>query len=105
MLRVWPVSYTHLDVYKRQIQYKNPRSAAAEEGVIRLLNLDPSLFRGVELAEADFSSPELWRIYSELRRRADEGAGLSPAAMSGELSPEEFSLFTSVIQKPESRCV
>ena len=84
------------------IQYKNPRSAAAEEGVIRLLNLDPSLFRGVGLAEADFSSPELWRIYSALRRRADEGAGLSPAAMSGELSPEEFSLFTSVIQKPES---
>ena len=87
---------------ERGIQYKNPRSAAAEEGVIRLLNLDPSLFRGVELAEADFSSPELWRIYSALRRRADEGAGLSPAAMSGELSPEEFSLFTSVIQKPES---
>ncbi len=87
---------------ERGIQYKNPRSAAAEEGVIRLLNLDPSLFRGVELAEADFSSPELWRIYSALRRRADEGAGLSPAAMSGDLSPEEFSLFTSVIQKPES---
>lgn len=87
---------------ERGIQYKNPRSAAAEEGVIRLLNLDPSLFRGVELAEADFSSPELWRIYSALRRSADEGAGLSPAAMSGELSPEEFSLFTSVIQKPES---
>ena len=39
---------------ERGIQYKNPRSAAAEEGV------------------------------------------------SGELSPEEFSLFTSVIQKPES---
>lgn len=87
---------------ERGIQYKNPRAAAAEEGVIRLLNLDPSLFRGVGLAEADFSSPELWRIYSALRRRADEGAGLSPAAMSGELSPEEFSLFTSVIQKPES---
>lgn len=87
---------------ERGIQYKNPRSAAAEEGVIRLLNLDPSLFRGVGLAEADFSSPELWRIYSALRRRADEGAGLSPAAMSRELSPEEFSLFTSVIQKPES---
>lgn len=87
---------------ERGIQYKNPRSAAAEEGVIRLLNLDPSLFRGVGLAEADFSSPELWRIYSALRRRADEDAGLSPAAMSGELSPEEFSLFTSVIQKPES---
>ena len=87
---------------EREIRYKDPRSAAAEEGVIRLLNLDPSLFRGVELGEADFSAPELWRIYSALRRRADEGAGLSPAAMSGELTPEEFSLFTSIIQKPES---
>ena len=85
------------------ITYKDPRSAAAEEGVIRLLGLDPALFRGREaLDEEDFSSPELWHIYSALRRRTDAGASIAPAAMSGELSPDELSLLTGIMQKPES---
>lgn len=85
------------------ITYKDPRSAAAEEGVIRLLCLDPSLFAGREgLGEEDFSSEELYHIYSALRRRIDAGESLSPAAMSGELKPEELSLLTGILQKPES---
>lgn len=87
---------------ERSIRYKDPRSAAAEEGVIRLLCLDPAVFRGVELGEDDFSSPELWNIYSAVRRHNDEGTRLSPAALSGELSSEELSLFTSIIQDPVS---
>ena len=87
----------------KSIAYKNPRSAAAEEGVIRLMCLDPALFRGLEgLGEEDFSSPELWRIFSALRRRTESGESLSPAAMSGELSPDELSLLTGILQKPES---
>lgn len=85
---------------ERGIRYKDPRSAAAEEGVIRLLSLDPAVFRGLELGEKDFSSPELWDIYSALKQHTDEGLRASPAALSGELSPEEFSLFTSIIQQP-----
>lgn len=84
------------------IRYSDPRSAAAEEGVIRLLNLDPSLFRGIEFGEGEFSSPELWHIYEAMRRRVAEGGRLTPAELSGELSPGEFSLFTRVIQKPEA---
>ncbi len=84
------------------IKYKYPRSAAAEEGVIRLLNLDPSLFNGLELSESDFSAEPLWHIYSALRRHIDEGARPTPAALSGELTGEEFSLFTGIIQKPEA---
>ena len=80
----------------------NPRSAAAEEGVIRLLYKDPAYFRGLELGEEDFSSKELWRIYSALKRHIENGGVTSPAALSGELSAEEFSLFTGVIQKPEA---
>lgn len=85
------------------IVYKNPRSAAAEEGLIRLICLDPALFRDLDGPnEEDFSSPELWRIFSALRRRISEGESLSPAAMSGELSPDELSLMTGIMQKPES---
>ena len=59
--------------------------------------------RGREaLDEEDFSSPELWHIYSALRRRTDAGASIAPAAMSGELSPDELSLLTGIMQKPES---
>ena len=83
------------------IRYENPRSAAAEQGVIRLLYIDPELFKNVELGEEDFSSKELWQIYSALRRHVDEGGKLSPAALSGELTAEEASLFTSLIQSPE----
>ena len=86
----------------RGIRYEDPRSAAAEEGVIRLLYKDPSYFRGLELGEEDFSSKELWRIYSALKRHIENGGVTSPAALSGELSAEEFSLFTGVIQKPEA---
>ena len=86
----------------RGIRYEDPRSAAAEEGVIRLLYKDPAYFRGLELGEEDFSSKELWRIYSALKRHIENGGVTSPAALSGELSAEEFSLFTGVIQKPEA---
>ena len=84
------------------IRYESPRSAAAEQGVIRLLYIDPELFKGVELGEEDFSSKELWQIYSALRRHVDEGGKLSTAALSGELTADEASLFTSLIQSPES---
>lgn len=85
------------------IRYGNPRSAAAEEGVIRLLYLDPELFRDREdLAEKDFSSPELWRIYSELRKWAESGGHLSVAVISEALGPEGTSLLTDILQEPQS---
>ncbi|NCC58473.1 MAG: toprim domain-containing protein, partial [Synergistales bacterium] len=85
------------------IRYENLRSAAAEEGVIRLLYIDPELFCGMDgPEEKDFSSPELWRIYSELRKRAETGGALSVAAMSETLGPGGTSLLTDILQKPES---
>ncbi|HBD87119.1 MAG TPA: DNA primase [Clostridiales bacterium] len=85
------------------IRYENLRSAAAEEGVIRLLYLDPALFLGLDgLEETDFSSPELWRIYVRMRERADTGGILSVAAMSEALGPEGAALLTDILQKPES---
>ena len=76
---------------------------SAEEGVIRLLYLDPELFRGRDGPEAkDFSSPVLWRMFSELRKRAADGGTLSVAGLSEVLGPEETSLLTDILQKPET---
>ena len=72
----------------KSIAYKNPRSAAAEEGVIRLMCLDPALFRGLE-GPGRRTSPR--RSCGESSPPCaggrESGESLSPAAMSGELSP------------------
>lgn len=87
----------------RALRYDNPRSAAAEQGVIRLLYLDAGLFAGRDgPEERDFSSPELWKIYSELRRRTDAGRAVSIAALGETLTPEETALLSDILQKPES---
>jgi DNA primase len=57
---------------ERSLKYENLRSAMAEEGVLRLLLKDTSLIDGCELAEEEFTSPFLGKIYREIRRRAEE---------------------------------
>ena len=73
----------------RAIRYDDLRSAMAEEGVIRLLMQDDSLFPDQPpLREDEFSSPLLGRIYGELwrcrgrgRRMAARSAPRAPAGM------------------------
>ena len=85
----------------RAIRYDDLRSAMAEEGVIRLLMQDDSLFPDrPPLREDEFSSPLLGRIYGELWRC--RGSGSSMAALSASLTPEEMSHLTTLLQKPES---
>ena len=85
----------------RAIRYDDLRSAMAEEGVIRLLMQDDSLFPDQPpLREDEFSSPLLGRIYGELWRC--RGSGSSMAALSVSLTPEEMSHLTTLLQKPES---
>ena len=85
----------------RAIRYDDLRSAMAEEGVIRLLMQDDSLFPAQPpLREDEFSSPLLGRSYGELWRC--RGSGSSMAALSASLTPEEMSHLTTLLQKPES---
>jgi len=86
----------------RDIRYDDPRSAAAEEGVVRLLILDPGLFaRGCPLEKEAFSSPLLGRFYEELLTRAKSGQDLSPASLSACFSGEEISHLTTILERPE----
>ena len=87
----------------RAIRYDNLRSAMAEEGVLRLLLRDESIFPSLSpLSETDFSSPLLGRIYTQLWQRRQNGMSGSIAFLSGELSADEMSHLTTLLQKPES---
>ena len=87
---------------QRGIRYDNPRSARAEEGLIRLLYLDPGLARGRELPGPEkFSSPLLGRFYAELLHRVQAGERISPGVLAGQFSPEEMSHFTAVLEGTE----
>lgn len=89
---------------ERGIRYDNLRSARAEEGLIRLLLLDDTLFPQEAPVQAeDFSSPLLGRVFASLWQRRQEGMLLSVGALSGELSSAEMSHLTALAQQPESR--
>ena len=83
---------------QKGIRYEDPRSARAEEGLIRLLYLDPGLIRGRELpAPEQFSSPLLGRFYAELLERIRSGERISLGVLAGRFTPEEMSHFTAVL--------
>ncbi|MDO4749685.1 MAG: DNA primase [Eubacteriales bacterium] len=88
---------------ERGLRYDDPRSARAEEGVIRLLYQEPELFRKREpISPEQFSSPVLRRLYAELLQRVQNGMKPSMAVLAETFSPEEVSLLTGILQKPET---
>ena len=88
---------------ERSLRYDNIRSAMAEEGVLRLLLRDDSLFPPQPpLKEEQFSSPLLGRVFSLLWQAREEGRALTLPALAGALTQEEMSHITSLCQRPES---
>ena len=89
---------------ERGLRYDNVRSARAEEGVLRLMVMDPLLFREAgDLKEEDFSSPLLGRVYGLLKERHENGRSTQLAALTAELSTEEMNHMVHVIDQPEDR--
>ena len=87
----------------RGLRYENIRSARAEEGVLRLLLIDPSLHRELtQLRPEEFSSPLLGKAYALLLRRAEEGLSTQLSLLAGELTSEEMDHLTQVASAPES---
>ena len=88
---------------ERTLRYENLRSARAEEGALRLLLLDESLFGpGCPLQEEDFSSPLLGRAFGLLRQAGAAGRPVNLGALAGELAAEEMNHIAAVCQQPES---
>ena len=87
----------------RGLRYENIRSARAEEGLLRLLMLDPGLLgRMGELTGGEFSSPLLGRAFDRLAARAREGLSTQLAALAGEFTGEEMDHLAQVAAQPES---
>lgn len=85
----------------RQMRYDNPRSARAEEGILRLLLLDSSLADQVQdLTAAAFSSPVLGKIYDVLLDHLRQGRSLQLGTLEGELSGEEVALLADILGQP-----
>lgn len=88
---------------ERELRYTNMRSARAEEGVLRLLLLDSSLFpAAARLTPERFSSPALGKIFELLCRRHREGRSTQLAALTGELTEAEISRLAAVMDQPET---
>jgi len=84
------------------MRYTNVRSALAEEGVIRLLLLDPTLAERCQLLPEDFSSPVLGKIYGLLLQKQQNGEDVNIPVLAGELTGEEMSHLSRIAEKPES---
>ena len=94
---------TNLQPDARALRYQNIRSARAEEGVIRLLLLDPGLLERLDgLGSRDFSSPLLGKVFDIIRDRLAQGANPHLATMAHELTGEEMDHMARVISQPES---
>ena len=88
---------------ERSIRYTDLRSALAEEGVLRLLTLDDSLFgEDPPIREADFSSPLLGRFFTALRTQLRETGQVSLPALAEFFTQEEINHLIGILQKPES---
>ena len=88
---------------ERELRYDNIRSARAEEGILRLLIRDESLFpEEPPLREEQFSSPLLGRAFTTLWQAKAAGRVPSLAAQAEFFSQEEMNHLTGVCQQPES---
>ena len=88
---------------EKELRYDDPVSARAEEGLIRLLSLDPELgLRKTLPAKEDFSSPALAHIYAVLLERIERHESVNSANLGEALSSGEMSLLVRIQQAPVS---
>lgn len=89
---------------ERELRYKNVRSARAEEGLLRIILLDPAFLRQLEeLQEEEFTAPVLGKAFGVLRARWRDGKSVSFAALDGVLSQGEADHIAAIIQQPQPR--
>ena len=86
----------------RNLRYKDVKSAAAEEGVVSLLMLDPSLVSKCDLKSEEFTSPFLGSVYSMISTRAAQLKSVDASALIPLLKPEEAQELTRISQKPQT---
>jgi len=81
----------------RELRFENPRSAAAEKGVINLLYRFPEQFGSLPVTGAQFSSEPMGRLYDALAERLRDGRSVSVAVLGEQFTPDELALLTDII--------
>lgn len=93
----------NLQPNQRGLRYDNVRSAAAEEGVLRLILLEPALLDQTDgLAGAEFSAPLLGKVFDLLRDRHTSGREVNLGGLAGTLTAEEMSHLARINDRPEN---
>ena len=88
---------------QKSLRYDNVRSAAAEEGILRLVLLEPMLLEQAEgLAGAEFSAPLLGKVFDLLRDRHGDGRAVNLGGLAGTLTAEEMSHLARITDRPEN---
>ena len=87
----------------RELRYTNLKSAMGEEGIIRLLFLEPSLISNLQgrISPDDFTSEALRHIFEVISERIISGRDVSPALLAADMSSAEMSLLSAITGKPE----
>lgn len=86
----------------RDLRYDNIHSALAEEGVLRLILMDPALFALADVEPEHFSSPLLGKAFRLLKDRHDRDLSVQLPALAGEFTSEEMSHLVEAADQPES---
>ena len=88
---------------QKGLRYDNVRSAAAEEGVLRLVLLEPELLdRTEDLTGSEFSAPLLGKVFDLLRDRHGQGRGGNLGGLANILTAEEMSHLARITDRPEN---
>jgi len=88
---------------QKGMRYDNVRSAAAEEGVLRLVLLEPMLLEQTDgLTGAEFSAPLLGKVFDLLRDRHADGRAVNLGGLAGTLTAEEMSHLARITDRPEN---
>ncbi len=87
----------------RELRYDNLRSAVAEEGLLRMLLRDSSLFeKSRGLTKEHFSVPMFGRVYDAWENLFRQDIPLSAVALTELLTPNEMAHLTAVLQQTDT---
>ena len=87
-------------------KYENPASARAEEGVVRLLFLEPGLIKTPVLpSEDEFTDERLKKFYTVISGKLLNGETVSIASLSACLEGGEMSMLIEILEEPETLAI
>ncbi|MBE6972646.1 MAG: DNA primase [Ruminococcaceae bacterium] len=93
----------NLQPNQKGLHYENVRSAAAEEGILRLVLLEPTLLDQTDgLTGAEFSAPLLGKVFDLLRDRHADSRAVNLGGLANTLTAEEMSHLARITDRPEN---